>query len=97
MNNSDTLRFDYTLPASELPHRWYKLYAADKNYSYDEIGFYTRENIYRLPHDLDNLYSPEYCRFLVKGRKIDGGDEILDGGDIVQETNRYVRKRMKKK
>ena len=34
MKNSDSLKFDYTLPPSELPHKWYQLYVKDKEYSY---------------------------------------------------------------
>ena len=93
MNNSDLLKYDYSQPT----HLWYKLYVSNINYGYDEVGYYERKDAWKIPNDLDNYYYPQYVYFLIKGRNMDGGDELVDGGNILQETNRYQRKREKKK
>ena len=96
MNNSDLLTFDYTQPVSALPHDYYILYIKDKEFSYSWSKPYKKTEVYQLPHDLDSFYYPESCYFLVVGKSRANGDEVLDGGNILQETNRYVKRRIKK-
>ncbi len=95
MKNSDSLKFDYTLPVSELPHDYYILYIKNKEFAYDWTKKYQKEHLYQLPLDLDHFYYPENTYFLVVGKSKKMGDQILDGGNILQETARYTRKRLK--
>lgn len=95
MKNSDSLRFDYTLPPSELPHDYYMLYVKNKEFTYDWFQKYTKKDLYQLPLDLDRFYYPENTYFLVVGKSKRMGDQVLDGGNILQETARYTRKRLK--
>ena len=93
MNNSDILKFDYMMPVSELPHSFYKLYVTT-DYGYDLFGVYKEDKVCKIPGILDQFYYPEYKHFLIIGRK-NGGDEVLDGGDIIQETYRHKKGKSK--
>lgn len=90
MNNSDTLKFDYTLPVGELPHRFYKMYIST-DFGYDLIGVFKEERVRQIPDVLDRYYLPEFKHYLIVGRSFDDGDELVDGGEIVQETYRHKK------
>ena len=93
MNNSDLLTFDYTQPVSELPHKYYKLYIINEKYIHELFGVYKKEDAYRIPEILDQLYIPEYRGFMIVGRHKNDYDDPLDRGDIIQETYKYRKKK----
>lgn len=85
MKNSDTLKFDYWQPVTQLPHDLYKLYIKDEKYTYQLCNVYRKNEVCNIPAVLDQLYYPDYVGFLIVGYiKDQEQDEIIDSGNIVQ-------------